>query len=87
MPGIEIRITPAVVVQLVYVQPFGFSPGQPIKAGDPIGTAVDIVPPYAQGTINHVHVEIEDHSTAKKQFIDPATLIPQLTPPIPRRRP
>jgi hypothetical protein len=87
LPGIEIRISATVVVQLIYVNPFGFSPGQPIKVGDPIGTAVSIVPPYAQGTTNHVHLEIEDRGSGSKQFIDAATLIPQPIPPIPRRRP
>ncbi len=86
LPGIEIRISATVVVQLIYVKPFGFSPGQPIKAGDPIGTAENIVPPYAQGITNHIHLEIEDTSSGNKQFIDPELLIPQLLP-VPRRRP
>ena len=99
MPGIEIRVSATVVVQLFYVKPLSFSPGQPIKVGDPVAIAMNIVPPYAPGTTHHVHLEIEDHSIAKKHFIDPATLIPQSNPqpqpnqlpqpnpPVPRRKP
>ena len=86
LPGIEIEISKDVFIQLLYVDPATFPPGQHIKAGDPIGVAMNIVPAYGRGMTNHVHVEIEDQTGSSTQFIDPTPFIPQLFQ-LPRRRP